>query len=105
MNEKARDLLYNDLSPEKARAVFSALVRCSYEAFTAGVDVAVPNVTIHMTFIVCEDDALFPLNQLQSLAATCGPDVNVVAVRRGHGAFASVPDEALVRIYGGYPGK
>ncbi|OTA91101.1 hypothetical protein M434DRAFT_76884 [Hypoxylon sp. CO27-5] len=101
VNEKAKDLLYNDLPPDKAQAMFESLVPCSYEASVTGVDYAVPEVTIPKTFIVCEGDAVFPSEQQRGLAAACGQDVKQVSVSGGHSAFASVPEEVadvLVRI-------
>ncbi len=93
MNEKARDLLYNDLPPDKAQATFDSLVPCSYESFVTGVDFAVPDVTIPKTFIVCEGDALFPPEHQKALVAACGQGLKQVSVSRGHSAFASVPEE------------
>ncbi|RYO78265.1 hypothetical protein DL766_007609 [Monosporascus sp. MC13-8B] len=72
VNEKAKDLLYNDFPPDKAQATFNCLVPCSYEAFTTGVDFAVLDVTIPKTFIVCEGDALFPPELQKEIAAACG---------------------------------
>ncbi|CAJ2502756.1 Uu.00g101500.m01.CDS01 [Anthostomella pinea] len=72
VNEKARDLLYNDLSATEAQTTFDSLVPCSYEAFTTGVDFSVADVTIPRTVIVCENDALFPPHHQKALAGACG---------------------------------
>ncbi|RYP23351.1 hypothetical protein DL767_008847 [Monosporascus sp. MG133] len=93
VNEKAKNLLYNDFPPDKAQATFDSLVPCSYEAFTTGVDFAVPEVAITKTFIVCEGDALFPPEHQKELAAACGQDLKQVSVSGGHSAFASIPEE------------
>ncbi|KAI0139994.1 alpha/beta-hydrolase [Hypoxylon sp. NC0597] len=93
VNEEAKDLLYNDLPPDKAQAMFDSLVPCSYKAFITGVDYAVPEVTIPRTFIVCESDALFLPEHQKGLATACGEDVKQVSVSGGHSAFASVPEE------------
>ncbi|KAI0471969.1 alpha/beta-hydrolase [Xylariaceae sp. FL0804] len=93
VNEKAKDLLYNDFSPDQAEATFKSLVPCSYEAFSTGVTFAVPDVTIPKTFIVCEGDALFPPDYQRAVASACGPDLQQVSVSGGHSSFASVPEE------------
>lgn len=93
VNEKAKDLLYNDLPPDKAEAMFDGLVPCSYEPFVTGVNFAVPDVTIPKTFIICEGDALFPPEHQRALASACGKDLSQVSVTGGHSAFASVPEE------------
>ncbi|RYP54026.1 hypothetical protein DL769_010413 [Monosporascus sp. CRB-8-3] len=101
VNEKAKELLYNDFPPDKAQATFDSLVPCSYEAFTTGVDFAVPDVTIPKTYIVCEGDALFLPEHQKALAAACGQDLKQVSISGGHSAFASVPEEladVLVRL-------
>ncbi|KUJ21269.1 alpha/beta-hydrolase [Mollisia scopiformis] len=93
VNEKAMDLLYNDLPPDKAQMMFDSLTPSSYEAFTTGVDFAVTEVTIPKIFIVCEDDALFPPEYQKSLATACGQHLRQLSVSGGHSAFASVPQE------------
>lgn len=101
VNETAKDLLYNDLAPDKAQAMFDGLVPCSCEPFVTGVSFAVPDVTIRKTFIVCEGDALFPPGHQKALASACGKDLNQASVSGGHSAFTSVPEELadiLVRI-------
>lgn len=93
VNAKAKDLLYNDFSAHEAQTIFDSLMPCSYEAFTTGVDFAVPDVTIPKTFIVCEKHALFPPEHQKSLVAACGSDLKEVSVSGEHSAFASVPEE------------
>lgn len=101
VNDKAKHLLYNDFPADKAQTMFDSLIPCSYEAFTTGVDFAVPDVTIPKTFIVCENDALFPPEHQKGLATACGQDLRQIKVSGGHSAFASVPEElaeALVQL-------
>lgn len=103
VNEKAKDLLYNDLPPDRAQAMFDGLLPCSYEPFVTGVTFAVPDVTIPKSFIVCEGDGLFPPEHQRALASACGKDLNRASVSGGHSAFASVPEEladVLVQIVG-----
>ncbi|KAI1864745.1 hypothetical protein JX265_008469 [Neoarthrinium moseri] len=106
VNEKAKDLLYNDFPPDRAQATFDSLVPSSYEAFTTGVDFAVPEVAIPKAYIVCEGDALFPPEHQKALATACGEDLVQLSVSGGHSAFASVPEEladVLSQLLGGKP--
>ncbi|KAI0836979.1 P-loop containing nucleoside triphosphate hydrolase protein [Hypoxylon sp. FL0890] len=95
VNEKAKDLLYNDLPLDKVQATFDNRVAGSYEPFVTGVDFAVSEVIISKTYIVCEGDALLSPEYERVLAATCGEDLKQVSVSGGHSAFASVPGELV----------
>lgn len=97
--ELARPLLYNDLSEERADEFLDALVPQSYGAFIQPISFGVGEVTIPKTYIVCEQDAAFPVALQEELASSFG--FKRRAVSGGHSAFASVPDElaeVLIRI-------
>ena len=63
------------------------------------VDFAVPDITINMTYIVCEGDNAFPTSLQHHLGSLSG--FRKITVSGGHTACTSVPDELaemLVRI-------
>ncbi|KAI0400125.1 alpha/beta-hydrolase [Xylaria palmicola] len=91
VNEKARDVLFNDLSPEKAQAYFDDLVPQSFAAAEQPVDFAVLEITIPKTYVVCEGDLAFPPFLQRKRLAEAG--LSSVSVSGGHAAFASVPVE------------
>ncbi|KAI1258725.1 alpha/beta-hydrolase [Xylariaceae sp. FL1019] len=93
VNEKAKPLLYSDFPADKADATFDSLEPCSYEAFTSGVNFAVPDVVIPKAFIVCNGDALFLRQHQEAIAMACGTELKRFSVSGGHSAFVSVPAE------------
>lgn len=95
VNQKAKSLLYNELSSEMADKYFSALVPQSHAALEKPVDFSVPDITIPKTYIICEDDQAFPTAAQHHLADSLG--LRKESVPGGHTAFASVPDK-LARV-------
>lgn len=91
VNQKAKSVLYNDLSNEMADKYFSALVPQSYAALEKPVDFSVPDITIPKAYIVCEGDQAFPTAAQHHWTNTLG--LRELSVSGGHTAFASVPDE------------
>ncbi|KAG8164260.1 hypothetical protein KVR01_006178 [Diaporthe batatas] len=91
VNQKAKEVLYNDLSEEMADKYFSALVPQSQAALEKPVDFSVPEITIPKAYIVCERDQAFPTAAQRHFVNTLG--LRELSVSGGHTAFASVPDE------------
>lgn len=98
VNEKAKGLLYNDLSTEMADKYFSALVPQSHAALEKPVDFAVPDITIPKMYIICEDDKAFPTAAQHHCANSLG--IKAASVSGGHTAFASVPDKLAAILAG-----
>lgn len=98
MNEKAKNLLYNDLSTEVAERYFSALVPQSWAAMEKPVDFSVPDITIPKTYLICEGDRAFPAAAQHYWSDKLG--LPKVSVSGGHTAFASVPDELASALVG-----
>ncbi|KAH9885568.1 hypothetical protein F4778DRAFT_507479 [Xylariomycetidae sp. FL2044] len=69
LNETAKKLLYSDVPEHKAQAMFDQLL---------------PEITIPMTYIVCENDALFPAELQRSLVTACGSNLRQASVAGGH---------------------
>ncbi|KAJ3571537.1 hypothetical protein NPX13_g5339 [Xylaria arbuscula] len=91
VNEKSIALFYNDLTPDKAQAIFDDLVPQSYAAVTQPVDFSVLEITIPKTYIVCEKDLAFLPSDQRRLLTDVG--MREASVNGGHSAFISVPDE------------
>ncbi|KAH8779776.1 Alpha/Beta hydrolase protein [Diaporthe sp. PMI_573] len=98
VNQKAKSLLYNDLSTEVAEKYFNALVPQSWAAMEKPVDFSVPEITIPKTYIICDDDQAFPKAAQHYWSDTLG--LPKVSVSGGHAAFASVPDELASVLVG-----
>lgn len=98
VNDKAKALLYNDLSTEMAEKYFGALVPQSWAAMEKPVDFSVPDITIPKTYIICEGDQAFPTAAQHYWSDELG--LQKVSVSGGHTAFASVPDELASVLVG-----
>lgn len=91
VNETAKDVLYNDMTPEMADEYFSALVPQSHAALEMPVEFAVPDITIPKKYIICDDDQAFPPAAQYNLANSLG--LEQLSIAAGHSAFASAPDK------------
>jgi pimeloyl-ACP methyl ester carboxylesterase len=96
--------LYSDLPDEEAEKYYELLEPHSQDAFETPVDYIAADVTVPMTYIVTEQDAVFPAaGQRAILAAAAVPGIQVESIEASHSPFASRPEELadlIVRISG-----
>lgn len=96
--------LYSDLPDEEAKKYYELLEPHSQDAFETPVDYIAADVTVPMTYIVTEQDAVFPpAGQRAILAAAAVPGIQVESIEASHSPFASRPEELadlIVRISG-----
>ncbi|ETS76659.1 hypothetical protein PFICI_12046 [Pestalotiopsis fici W106-1] len=91
--------LYSDLPDKESEKYYQLFQPQSQDAFETPVDYIAADVTIPMTYIVTEQDAVFPAaGQRAILAAASVPGIRVESIEAGHNPFASRPEELADKI-------
>ncbi|EEU39014.1 uncharacterized protein NECHADRAFT_43023 [Fusarium vanettenii 77-13-4] len=86
INEKGFQMLYNDTTEEEARKVYANVLPHSQDAFETGIDFIAADITIPKTYIICENDLIFPLT-LQEKLVKLTPGVKERRIAAGHSPF------------------
>ncbi|KAI8668043.1 AB hydrolase-1 domain-containing protein [Fusarium keratoplasticum] len=86
INEKGFQMLYNDTTEEEARKVYANLLPHSQDAFETGIDFIATDITIPKTYIICENDLIFPL-ALQEQLVKLTPGMKERRIAAGHSPF------------------
>ncbi|ORY63002.1 Alpha/beta hydrolase fold-1 [Pseudomassariella vexata] len=92
VNEKAKPVLYNDLSEAEAETWFKTLVPHSQDAFETGCDFIMTDITIPKSYLITELDQGIPVS-IQELITTIIPGFKVERIQTGHSPFLSKPEE------------
>lgn len=96
----AEKVLYNDIPDSEAEKYYDLLQPHSQDAFETPVQYIASDVTIPMTYIITEQDLVFPASAQKALAATV-PGLAITSVESSHSPFASQPavlSEMLIEI-------
>ncbi|KAM0430872.1 hypothetical protein ACHAPT_005504 [Fusarium lateritium] len=86
INEKGFQMLYNDTTEEEARKVYANLLPHSQDAFETGIDFIATDITIPKTYLICENDLVFPL-ALQEQLVKSTPGMKEARIAAGHSPF------------------
>lgn len=105
LSKGAEKALYSDLPDAEAEAYFDLFQPHSQDAFETPVDYIAADVGVPMTYIVTEQDAVFPaFAQRALLEAASVPKMTLESIETSHSPFASQPErlaDMIVRIAGG----
>jgi hypothetical protein len=86
INEKGFQMLYNDTTEEEARKVYANVLPHSQDAFETGIDFIATEITIPKTYLICENDLIFPL-ALQEQLVKLTPGMKERRIAAGHSPF------------------
>ncbi|RSM07075.1 hypothetical protein CEP52_005453 [Fusarium oligoseptatum] len=88
VNEKGFQMLYNDTTEEEARK----------NAFETGIDFIASDITIPKTYIICENDLIFPV-ALQEKLVKLTPGMKERRIAAGHSPFlGKAPDTCKILV-------
>ncbi|KAH7027685.1 Alpha/beta hydrolase fold-1 [Microdochium trichocladiopsis] len=92
VNEKAAEVLYNDLSHAQIRWALGELVPQSQSAVEHGIPFSAADVATPKTFIICEKDRAMTVDVQEMLIAAI-PEMMSHRIDTGHSPFLSKPEE------------
>ncbi|KAI1806244.1 Alpha/beta hydrolase fold-1 [Daldinia bambusicola] len=99
VNDKAKQIFYNDLPGDVVEQCFSSLVPFSQDSLETPVEFAAPDLTIPSTYLICENDLGMPPHAQETFAASI-PGVKVERCSAGHSPFLSQPDRVVEVVRG-----
>ncbi|KAJ4269885.1 hypothetical protein NW762_001554 [Fusarium torreyae] len=86
VSQKAFQLLYNDATEDEAKETFGKLLPHSQDAFELPLAWSATDITIPKTFLMCENDLVFPLLHQQQLIKAI-PGMREAKIVAGHSPF------------------
>ncbi|KAJ3531153.1 hypothetical protein NM208_g9005 [Fusarium decemcellulare] len=86
LNHIAFEKLYNDASEEEAKEIFAKVLPHSQDAFETGINFIASDITIPKTYLICENDLVFPLS-LQEQLVRHTPGMKEMRIAAGHSPF------------------
>ncbi|KAL3295257.1 hypothetical protein RB213_005331 [Colletotrichum asianum] len=99
VNLNGSKLLYNDTSEEEATRVFSMLLPHSQDAFETGISFIASDIVIPKTYLLCENDLVFPLS-LQEALVKGTPAMQEERIAAGHSPFLGKSEELARKLIG-----
>lgn len=91
LNDNAKAVLYNDLSPEQATYWLSQCQQHTLASFSKPVEFVAPDLKIPSMYLIAENDGAMSLPLQESLIAAT-PRMEVMRFSGGHSPFLSDPN-------------